>query len=29
MRNIDIVRIICRALNKPESLITFVTDRRT
>lgn len=28
MRNIDIVRIICRALNKPESLITYVTDRK-
>ena len=28
MRNIDIVRLICRALGKPESLITHVTDRR-
>lgn len=28
MRNIDIVRLICRALHKPESLITFVTDRK-
>ena len=28
MRNIDIVRIICRELNKPESLITFVEDRK-
>ena len=28
MRNIDIVKIICRALGKPESLITFVTDRK-
>ena len=27
MRNIDIVRLICKALGKPESLITFVTDR--
>ena len=27
MRNIDIVRLICRALGKPESLITYVTDR--
>ncbi len=28
MRNIDIVKIICRALGKPESLITFVADRK-
>ena len=28
MRNIDIVRIICKALGKPESLITFVADRK-
>ena len=28
MRNIDIVRMICRALDKPESLITHVADRR-
>jgi len=28
MRNIDIVRLICRELGKPESLITFVTDRK-
>ena len=28
MRNIDIVRLICRELNKPESLITFVKDRK-
>ncbi len=28
MRNIDIVRLICKALGKPESLITFVEDRR-
>lgn len=28
MRNIDIVRIICKLLGKPESLITFVTDRK-
>lgn len=28
MRNIDIVKIICKELNKPESLITFVTDRK-
>ena len=28
MRNIDIVRMICRELNKPESLITYVTDRK-
>ena len=28
MRNIDIVRLICRALDKPESLITYVTDRK-
>ena len=27
MRNIDIVKIICKALGKPESLITYVTDR--
>lgn len=28
MRNIDIVKLICRELNKPESLIEFVTDRK-
>ena len=28
MRNIDIVKIICKALGKPESLITYVTDRK-
>ena len=28
MRNIDIVRLICRELGKPESLITFVEDRK-
>lgn len=28
MRNIDIVKIILRALDKPESLITYVTDRK-
>ena len=28
MRNIDIVRLICRALGKPESLITHVADRK-
>ena len=28
MRNIDIVRLICQELGKPESLITFVTDRK-
>ncbi len=28
MRNIDIVRLICKALDKPESLITFVKDRK-
>ncbi len=28
MRNIDIVRLICRKLGKPESLITFVADRK-
>ena len=28
MRNIDIVKIICEALGKPESLITHVTDRK-
>lgn len=28
MRNIDIVRLICRTLGKPESLITYVTDRK-
>ncbi len=27
-RNIDIVRLICKELNKPESLITFVEDRK-
>lgn len=28
MKNIDIVKIICRALDKPESLITRVEDRK-
>ena len=28
MRNIDIVKFICKELDKPESLITFVTDRK-
>ncbi len=28
MRNIDIVRLICRKLGKSEDLITFVTDRK-
>lgn len=28
MRNIDIVKLICKALDKPESLITHVTDRK-
>ena len=28
MRNIDIVKIILKELGKPESLITFVTDRK-
>ena len=28
MRNIDIVKLICGALHKPESLITYVTDRK-
>ena len=28
MRNIDIVRLICQKLGKPESLITYVTDRK-
>ena len=28
MQNIDIVKLICKALGKPESLITFVTDRK-
>ncbi len=28
MHNIDIVRLICRELGKPESLITYVTDRK-
>lgn len=27
MKNIDIVKIICKALDKPENLITYVTDR--
>ena len=29
MQNIEIVRLICKRLNKPESLITYVTDRST
>lgn len=28
MRNIDIVKLICNALGKPESLITYVADRK-
>lgn len=28
VKNIDIVKMICRALNKPESLITYVKDRK-
>ena len=28
MKNIDIVKIICKELDKPESLITYVTDRK-
>lgn len=28
MRNIDIVKLICKELGKPESLITHVADRR-
>ncbi len=28
MHNIDIVKLICKELDKPESLITFVTDRK-
>lgn len=28
MKNIDIVKLICKELNKPESLITFVRDRK-
>ena len=28
MRNIDIVKLILKALDKPENLITFVTDRK-
>ena len=28
MSNIDIVKLICRELNKPESLITYVADRK-
>ena len=28
MANIDIVRLICRKLDRPESLITYVTDRK-
>lgn len=28
MKNIDIVKLICKALDKPESLITYVTDRQ-
>lgn len=28
MRNIDIVKLICRELGKPESLIKFVEDRK-
>lgn len=28
MKNIDIVKLICKELGKPESLITHVTDRK-
>lgn len=28
MKNIDIVKLICKALNKSESLITYVADRK-
>lgn len=28
MKNIDIVKLICHALDKPESLITYVEDRK-
>lgn len=28
MRNIDIVKLICKEFGKPESLITYVTDRK-
>ena len=28
MKNIDIVRLICKTLSKPESLITYVADRK-
>ncbi len=28
MTNIDIVKLICKMLDKPESLITYVTDRK-
>ena len=28
MKNIDIVKLICKALDKPESLIHYVTDRK-
>ena len=28
MRNIDIVKLICKELGKPENLITHVTDRK-
>ncbi len=28
MKNLDIVRLICRELKKPESLITYVADRK-
>ena len=28
MKNIDIVKLICKELGKPESLITYVTDRK-
>ena len=28
MKNIDIVKLICRELGKPENLITYVEDRK-
>lgn len=28
MRNIDIVKIICKELDKPKNLMTYVTDKK-
>lgn len=29
MKNIDIIKMICKILNKPDNLIEFVSDRKS